>query len=74
MDSLQNKNPGSNNQFTPLHLAAKNGHRNVCVLILENVLNKMPKTQDGITPEILAIQNNHYELGQLLKEAGHQPI
>ena len=70
MDSLKNKNPGNNDNYTPLHNAAANGHRDVCVLILENVKNKMPETLDGITPAMLAIQNNHDELGQLLKGAG----
>ena len=63
-------NPKSLLGYTPLHFAARNGHRDICVLILENVQNKTPENLYGVTPEILAIQYNHHELGQLLKKAG----
>ena len=58
---------------TPLHIAARKGHLDVCKLILENTDNKIP-TDDvggslvGNTPFHLAAQNGHIAICQLLIE------
>ena len=47
--------------MTPLHLAARNGHIDVCRLIMKNVWNKNPKLF-GATPRKLAYENDHMEI------------
>ena len=58
---------------TPLHIAARKGHIDVCRLILENTDHKIP-TDDvsgslvGNTPFHLAAENGHIAICQLLIE------
>ena len=52
---------------TPLHLAAKNGHFQVCKLIIDNVVDKNPEDHDNKwTPFHLAASNGHLPVCQLL--------
>ena len=56
-ERAEDKNPKDNFGFTPLHLAAENGHLELCQLIIENVQDKNPKNSwDKITP----LQNDHF--------------
>ena len=55
LEEVDNKNPTMNQRWTPLHLAADNGHLEVFKFINEKVLVKNPKTIDGFTPQELAV-------------------
>ena len=46
--------PKCNLGQTPLHLAASNGHLDVCKHIMEKSANKNPRNNDGETPLHLA--------------------
>ena len=48
--------------FTPLHYAAKEGHLDVCRLILERVEDKNPEAIGGWTPLHSAADNGHLEV------------
>ena len=65
--------------FTPLHMAAKNGHFQVCKLITENVCenpkprsdrgdSNNPKNCDGTTPLHSAARRGHLQVCQLIIE------
>lgn len=47
---VQDKNPGDNGGTTPLHLAAAEGHFQVCQAILNEVTDKNPSDDDDWTP------------------------
>ena len=66
MDVNQNKNPGNNDGDTPLHMAAIDGHLEVCRLILENVQDKNPCNISGATPLTHAVNNGHLEIIKLI--------
>ena len=58
----EDKNPPSVfNGFTPLHGAAKNGHLDVCKLIMKNIDDKNPRSHSGKTPLSLAVKNKHFK-------------
>ena len=44
---------------TPLHFAAKNGHLDLCELIIMNIKNKNPRNMLNETPMFLAAVNYH---------------
>ena len=59
IEKVDNKNPPlkisqtiipDTRLFTPLHLAAKNGHIEVCRLIISHLEDKNPKSSQDITP------------------------
>ena len=73
------KNPKNDENFTPLHMAAMNGHLQVCKLIIENVCenpkprsdrgdSKNPKSCDGTTPLHYAALRGHLQVCQLIIE------
>ena len=53
------KNPANNVGFTPLHIAAKNGHFVICKLIIDHVDETNPADNNGSTPLYIAVQNGH---------------
>ena len=59
--------PLSNDGETPLHLAATNGHIDIC-RILKNVEKAESKDYYGFTPLDIAHHNKHFEVCQLLSE------
>ena len=52
---------------TPFHLAAKNGHLEICRLILANIVDKNPVNNDGETPSQLAAYHGHLSVMELIK-------
>ena len=68
MEIVEEKNPANFWRQTPLHLAAKRGHLDVCRIILENVKDKNPVGLDGWTPLDFAAENGHLEICELILE------
>ena len=66
--SDNNKNPRSDGGYTPLHIAASNGHLEICQIILEEVDDKNPLTDDGFSPLYLAANNGHLEVFKFIFE------
>lgn len=58
--------------ITPLHLAAKHGHRDVAALLLERGVAVNPGSQDGVTPLSTAVQEGRREIVALLLAKGAQ--
>ncbi len=58
------------NEFTPLHFATKNGHREICELLLARGANVNAANKDGITPLHIAAYNDHRETCEFLLERG----
>ena len=56
-------------EYTPLHLAAKNGHFNTCKLILENIVEKNPSNQGLFTPLHIAAANGNHSIFQMIIES-----
>ena len=46
-------NPSDNGGWTPLHCAAKHGHKEICKFIVDKLDEKNPETDDGLTPQKL---------------------
>ena len=49
----------------PLHMAANNGHLEVCRAIMEKVENKNPVDNNGQTPKEIAESRGHLMVVQL---------
>ena len=60
----KNGRPG----MTPLHMAAKNGHIEICKIILEKIVDKNPKDNSDWTPLHKAAGNGHVEVCKLILE------
>ena len=67
VEKIADKNPADNFGRTPLHEAAKEGHLDICRLIIENVDNKHPVDQMGRTPKFSALKNKYVAVAQLFK-------
>ena len=74
-DFMMDKNPGTKSLLneddrSPLHYAANNGHFRVCKLIIENISDKNPASVkfDGDTPLHWAASNGHVKICQLIME------
>ena len=53
---------------TPFHFAARDGHLDICQLIMERVANKSPTDNTGWTPLHFAAMNGHLDICQLIIE------
>ena len=71
---LQDKNPKSIGNSTPLHQAALNGHLDVCELICNNVQNKNPEDDEGKTPLQIAHEKRDWKLLHFLLTANELPL
>ena len=56
-------------EYTPLHLAAINGHFSICKLIIENVVEKNPLNKYMFTPLHAAAANGNYSIFQMIIES-----
>ena len=64
-------NPLNKDGLTPLHVAAINGRKELCQLIMKNIVDKNPKsTQNepfyGLTPLHLAAREGHFSICELI--------
>ena len=60
------KHPGDDNGWTPLHSAASTGHYDVCRVILDHVGYKNPRDNLGNTPLHAAALQGHVEVYELI--------
>ena len=70
-DDLDEKNPKIYcrlSEKTLLHLAAENGHYNICKKIIENVQDKNPSDENGWTPLHLATLFGHLKVCEYILE------
>ena len=63
-----NKNPIFNSGGSPLHLAAENGHVELCRMIMDEIEDIFPKTEDKTTPLHLATRGGHTAVKDLILE------
>ena len=69
MENVEDKNPQNGSGQTPLHLAAMEGHFEICQLLLfGNTININPKNFDDKTPLDLAMENNHQKICDLIRK------
>ena len=69
MKGFRDKNPKDYRGNTPLHLAARIGHFNLCELIILNVVNKNPINLHYETPMMVAAISNHDAVCDFLKKS-----
>ena len=62
IDNLINKNPADIDRGKPFHLAALNGHFEICQLIADGVDDKNPADNQGITNFYIAAQIGNFDL------------
>ena len=70
-ERVSDKNPANEAGYTPLHLAAIQGHLNICKLIIEHreVSDKNPSNRhNGRTPLHLAASNGKLEICKLMAD------
>ena len=66
MENAEDKNPQNGSGQTLLHLAAMEGHFEICQLLLKNTIDRNPKNFDDKTPLDLAMENNHQKICDLI--------
>ena len=64
---LEDKNPATNNGWTPLHAAAQEGHFEVVKYISNQLDDKNPIDNDGDTPQSIAEENGNTEIVEYFK-------
>ena len=57
---------GCNEMITPLHMAAKKGHLEVCKLFIKKLENKNPGDCKGLTPLTCAVEKGQFEICQYI--------
>ena len=57
---------GCNEVITPLHMAAKKGHLEVCKLFIKKLENKNPEDCKGLTPLSCAVEAGQFEICQYI--------
>ena len=65
MQRIDDKNPADIDGITPLHIAAKKGHLDVCKLIIPKIRNRNPRDKLGFTPKIFAEWVKQWEIVDL---------
>ena len=71
MQMVGDKNPAADyDGITPLHLAAKNGHLDVCELIIQNIEIKNPGCKWSVTPKDFAGFEKHWKIVDLYSSLG----
>ena len=68
MENVEDKNPQIGSGQTLLHLAAMEGHFEICQLLLKNTIDRNPKNFDDKTPLDLAMENNHQKICDLIEK------
>ena len=72
IEKVDDKNPASTSRWgengTPLHGAAKEGHFEICKLIIEKVVVKNPSDDNGVTPLHCAAKYDKLEICKLIIE------
>ena len=68
MENLTDKNPATDNGWTPLHDVALNDNLEICKLICENIDDKNPSDALGQTPISLANALGRMEIVAFLEE------
>ena len=66
MINVEEKNPLNKNRMTPLHIAARYGHTEICQFIMINVKEKNPLNENRMTPLHLAAGSGHLAVCQLI--------
>ena len=62
------RNPGNRTGITPLHVAAQNGHLQVCKLLIQSTDDKNPKAKHDGTPLHYAAKMGHLDICKLIME------
>ena len=63
---VEDKNPKGIYGLTPFHIAAREGHLEICKLIISKIKNKSPKDNFGWAPLHYATLKRHYNVCQFL--------
>ena len=67
-EKVEDKNPANHARKTPLHMAANNGHLDVCRHIIENVEDKNPADHNGDTSLHCAANTQNLDIFRLIVE------
>ena len=66
MNNVNDKNPRGWRGFTPVALAANNGHLDICNLIIDNVKDWNKANDSGLTPLHIASKNGHIDICRMM--------
>ena len=68
LKKFNDKNPIAKDEITPIHLAARNGHTLVFLMLSEPTDNINPKDVKGVTPFHEAAKGGHWLICQTIIE------
>ena len=63
-----NVNAVNKDGVTALHMAAREGHKNVCTELLNSFADPVKKDVNGLTPSMIAKENGFAEIADMLKK------